>query len=229
MSSDRPSGARSSEPEPAGPPAAAEVHRPGNADNEVGLATLVKARGSELLNALERRLPSSRDHADGTAAYAFAAAVELELERDHAESVREAARLHEVGNVYVPAAMLAKPAAELTPEDRALLDSRFASGAELARGAGIPDRVCEWIGATGERFDGSGPAGLAGERIPIESRIVRVACACDTALAAPAPGGASPAERWRIAVHVLRAAAGSELDPRVTAALAAMLERAAAM
>ena len=210
MSSDRPSGARSSEPEPA------------------GLATLVKARGSELLDAVERHLPSSRDHADGTATYAFAAAVELELERHHAEAVREAARLHEVGDVYVPAAVLAKPAGELTPEDRALLDSRFASGAELARGAGIPDQVCEWIGAIGERFDGSGPGGLAGERIPMESRIVRVACACDTALAAPAPGVASPDERRGIAVHALRAAAGSELDLRVTAAMAAMLERAAA-
>jgi HD-GYP domain-containing protein (c-di-GMP phosphodiesterase class II) len=230
MSSDPLSGARSSEPEPAGAPAGAEVHGPGNADNELGLAARVKARGSELLEALERHLPSSRDHADGTAAYAFAAAVELELERDRAEAVREAARLHEVGNVYMPAAVLAKPPGELTPEDRALLDSRFASGAELARGAGIPDQVCEWIGAIPERFDGSGPAGLAGERIPIESRIVRVACACDTALAAPAPapGGTSPDERRQIAVNTLRAAAGSELDPRVTAALAAMLERAAA-
>jgi HD-GYP domain-containing protein (c-di-GMP phosphodiesterase class II) len=230
MSSDPPSGARSSEPEPTGAPAGAEVHRPGNADNELSLAARVKARGSELLDALERHLPSSREHADGTAAYAFAAAVELDMERDKAEAVRETARLHEVGNVYVPAEVLAKPSGELTPEERALLDSRFASGAELARGAGIPDQACEWIGAIRERFDGSGPAGLAGARIPIESRIVRVACACDTALAAPAPtpGGASPDERRRIAIHALRAAAGSELDPRVTAALAAMLERAAA-
>jgi HD-GYP domain-containing protein (c-di-GMP phosphodiesterase class II) len=206
MSSDRQSDARSSEPEPA----------------------RVKARGSELLDALDRHLPSSRDHADGTAAYAFAAAVELDLERDHAEAVREAARLHEVGNVYVPAAVLAKPPGALTPEDRALLDSRFASGAELARGAGIPDQACEWIGAIRERFDGSGPAGLAGERIPIESRIARVACTCATALAAPAPGGASPDERRRIAVRALRAASGTELDPRVTEALVAMLGRAAA-
>jgi HD-GYP domain-containing protein (c-di-GMP phosphodiesterase class II) len=228
MSSDRPSGARSSEPERTGAPAGAEVHGLASSDIELGLATRVKTRGSELLEALERHLPSSRDHADGTAAYAFAAAVELDLERDHAEAVREAARLHEVGNVYLPAAVLAKPPGELTPEDRALLDSRFASGAELARGAGIPDRVCEWIGAIRERFDGSGPAGLAGERIPIESRIVRVACACDTALAAPAPGSASQDERRRMAVHALRTSAGTELDPGVTTALAAMLQRAAA-
>jgi HD-GYP domain-containing protein (c-di-GMP phosphodiesterase class II) len=211
MSSDHPSAAPSSEPDSTG-----------------ALAGRVKARGSELLQALERHLPNARDHADGTAAYAFAAAVELGLERDHAEAVRETARLHEVGNVYVPAAVVAKPHGELTPEEQALLDSAFASGAELARGAGIPEQASEWIGAIRERFDGSGPAGLAGERIPIESRIMRVACACDTALAAPAPSGTSQEERRQMAVDALRAAAGSELDPRVTAALATMLERATA-
>ncbi len=209
MSSDRPSGAPSNEPE-----------------REV--AARVSARGAELLDALERHLPGSRDHADGTAAYAFAAAVELDLDRDQAEAVREAARLHEVGSVYMPAEVLAKPAGELTAEERASLDSRFARGAELARGAGVPEQACQWIDAVGERFDGGGPAGLAGDRIPIESRIVRVACACDTALAAPAPGGTSPEERRRGAVDGLRGAAGAELDPRVTEALAAMLERAAA-
>jgi HD-GYP domain-containing protein (c-di-GMP phosphodiesterase class II) len=209
MSSDRPSGAPSSEPEPS-------------------LAARVKARGSELLDALERHLPGSRGHADGTAAYAFAAAVELDLERDHAEAVRETARLHEIGNVYVSSAVLRKPPGELTPEDAELLDSRFVRGAELARGAGVPELACEWISATRERFDGDGPTGLAGEQIPIESRIVRVACACDRALAAPTPGGGSADERRRSAVDALREAGGSELDPRVTAALAAMLERAAA-
>jgi HD-GYP domain-containing protein (c-di-GMP phosphodiesterase class II) len=211
MSSDPPSDARSSELEPT-----------------AGLAERVKARGTELLEALERHVPGARDHADGTAAYAFAAAVELELDRDHAEAVRETARLHEVGCVYVPAAVVAKPRGELTTHEQALLDSAFASGAELARGAGIPDQVSDWIGATRERFDGSGPAGLAGERIPIESRIIRVACACDTALAAPAAAGTSQDELRRMAVDALRAAAGSELDPRVTAALTTMLERATA-
>jgi HD-GYP domain-containing protein (c-di-GMP phosphodiesterase class II) len=224
MSSDPPSGARSSELEQAGAPAVAQ---PGSG-LEPNLANRVTVRGLELLDALERHLPGSVEHADGTAAYAFAAAAELGLERDHAEAVREVARLHEVGNVYVPAAVLAKPPGELTTNDRVLLDPRFASGAELARGAGVPDQACAWIGAIGERFDGSGPAGLAGEQIPIESRIVRVACACATALAAPAPGGASPGERQRMAIRALRAAAGTELDPRVAAALVAMLERTAA-
>jgi HD-GYP domain-containing protein (c-di-GMP phosphodiesterase class II) len=227
MSSDPPSGARSSEPE-AGERAGAQPRPAGDSRLDPELATRVSARGLELLRALERHLPGSLDHADGTAAYAFAAAAELDLERDHAEAVREAARLHEVGAVYVPAALLVRPPGELTSEERAQLDSRFARGAELARGAGVPDQACAWIGAAGERFDGGGPGALAGERIPIESRIVNVACACATALAAPAPGRASPRDRRRRAIRALRAAAGSQLDPHATAGLVAILERAAA-
>ena len=215
MSSDRPNDARS--PEADRPPASDELSR----------ATLIRSRGSALLDAIERHRPGSRDHADGTATYAFAAAVELGLERERAEAVREAARLHDVGVVYVPARVLAKPPGELTPQERELLDSQVAGGARLARGAGIPEQACEWIGATRERFDGGGPQGLAGERIPIESRIVRVACAFDATVAAKAAPGASPHARRQAAVDELRRTAGTELDARVIAALAALLERAA--
>jgi HD-GYP domain-containing protein (c-di-GMP phosphodiesterase class II) len=193
---------------------------------EPGPAALVGARGTTLLDGLERHIPGSRDHADGTASYAFAAAVELGLERDHAEAVRETARLHEVGKVYVPATVLAKPPGELTPEESAQLDSHSAKGAELARGAGIPEPAAAWIAAAGERFDGAGPGALRGEHIPLESRIVRAACAFDGALAAGA--AAPPAERRRAAIEELGSAAEGELDPRVVEALAAILERAAA-
>ena len=215
MSLDRPSDARSP-----------EADEPAPSGFEPSLATLIRSRGSALLGGLERHRPGAGDHADRTAVYAFAAAVEMGLDRDRAEAVREAARLHEVGMVYVPAKALAKPSGELTPQERSLIESRFARGAELARGAGIPDRACEWIAAVGERFDGSGPAGLAGERLPIESRTVRVACACDTILAAQEPTGGSPHERQQTAVEELRRAAGTELDPGVIAALAALLARA---
>ena len=217
MSSDRPNDA----PSP-------EADRPPASEHGPSPLALIRSRGSALFDALERHRPGWGDHAVGTATYAFAAAVELGLERERAEAVREAARLHEVGMVYVPNEVLAKPPGELTPEERELLDSRFASGADLARGAGIPEQACEWIGATGERFDGGGPQGLAGERIPIESRIVRVACAFDAVVAAPAKElpNASPDARRQAAVDELRRAAGTELDARVIAALAALLERA---
>jgi HD-GYP domain-containing protein (c-di-GMP phosphodiesterase class II) len=187
-------------------------------------AELARARGATLLDALEGHRSGSREHAEATASYAFAAAVELGFEREHAEAVRETARLHEVGMIYVPVAVLAAVPEERSAEGRALIDAHPGYGAELARGAGVPPLICDWIRATAERFDGRGPGGLAGERIALEARIVRVACACDWALTTPRPD-ADPAEHRAAAFEVLRAAAGRELDPRVVEALAGMLDR----
>jgi HD-GYP domain-containing protein (c-di-GMP phosphodiesterase class II) len=224
MSSDRPSGDPSSGPEPQRP---AEKSGSSQADYlGLSLASRTTARGPELLEALERHQHGARAHADGTATYAFAIAVELGLERDHAEAVREAARLHDVGAIYVPAAVLAKPTGERTPEEQWLVDSRPTLGAELARGAGVPDAICDWIQAIAERFDGRGRLGLAGERIPLESRIIRVACACEASIrkgaaaaSTDAPGATGTAR--------LRSGAGRELDPRVVDAVVAILKRAA--
>jgi HD-GYP domain-containing protein (c-di-GMP phosphodiesterase class II) len=191
----------------------------------LGLAARVNALGAALLEGLERHLPGSREHAEGTASYAFVTAVELGFERNRAELVREAARLHEIGKVYLPAELVSRGTDELTTEERGQLDSHFHKGAELARGAGIPDQVCEWILAAGDRFDG-GPNHEGGERIPLEARIIAVACACDALLSRP-PASDSPQDPQRIAIARLRDAAGRDLDPRVVEALVAMLERVA--
>lgn len=187
-------------------------------------AELARANGATLLDALSDHRPGSREHAEATASYGFAAAVELGFEREHADAVREAARLHDVGMIYVPAAVLAASPEQRSAEGRELIAAHPGYGAELALGAGVPPEICAWIRATAERFDGRGPDGLAGERIPLESRIVRVACACDAALTAPRTAG-SAAEHRAGAFATLRAAAGRELDPRIVDALSGMLDR----
>lgn len=199
--------------------------RPGAADGEPSLAATVRLRGAALLEALEEHLPGAREHGEATASYAFAAAVELGFDRHAAEALREVAKLHEVGRVYVPAALLRRPAAELSRRERERVASHHEAGARLARGAAIPEEACAWIALAAERFDGAGPAGLRADAIPIESRAIRAACACDTELAAPGAGGIGA--RRAAAVAALRDAAGGELDPGVVEALAAVLERAA--
>jgi HD-GYP domain-containing protein (c-di-GMP phosphodiesterase class II) len=200
MSSDPPSDAPSSRPE--GAP-----------------ASVVAERGLPLLEALDGHLPGARRHADATAAYAFAAAVELHFERPTAETIREAARLHDVGLVYVPAAILSRSADDLDEAERALLDSHLEAAYRLCRGAGIDEAVCGWILRTRERYDGAGPDGLRGSGIPSEARIIRTACAADLLLES------SGAEAT---LRALRAAEGSELDPVASDAVIAVLERATA-
>jgi HD-GYP domain-containing protein (c-di-GMP phosphodiesterase class II) len=160
------------------------------------LIELVRERGEPLLEGLEKALPGARAHADDTAAYAFATAVALGFSREQAELCRETARLGNIGKIYGP------------PE------IHHEAGSQLARGAGLPAMVCEWLRGTGERYDGSGPGSLSGSEIPVFSRIVQAAKRCDELLSQGSP----PAD--------LRALAGTELDPAMVDALASMLERA---
>jgi putative nucleotidyltransferase with HDIG domain len=220
MSSDPPSGARSREPE-------VDSTGSGGSDVDAAVLPLLKSRGEPLLEALENHLPGARRHADGTASYAFAAAAWLALERQHCELVREVARLHDIGKVYVPAELLQRDPGELSASERDLLVSHFDAAAKLARGAGLPQVISRWLLAVRERFDGLGPDGLAGERIPIGSRIIRVACAYDAITSDPAFGD-SLAERRQVAKAALQGTAGAELDPRVVDALMQALDETAA-
>ena len=150
--------------------------------------------------------------------------MELGFGRDRCELYRDVTKLHEIGLVYVPAEVASKPASARTTAEAAVFEGHYEAGYRLARGAGIPERVCGWLLRQRERFDGSGPEGLAGERIPIESRLMRSACVCQTALVADEPGDArNPLAR---AQEALDAAAGTELDPQVVQALMALLRRA---
>jgi HD-GYP domain-containing protein (c-di-GMP phosphodiesterase class II) len=191
---------------------------------ELSLPSLVRLRGIALLEALERHAPGAGEHADAVASYAFAAAVGVGFERARADLVREVAKLHEVGLVYVPTEALGKAPGELDEDQRGALALHSESGSRLARGAGIPNEVCEWILRWPERYDGRGPAGLSGGAIPMESRLIHAACACDAALAAPTLAESS---RTMAAAESLRSMAGSILDPNAVNALAGLLDRMA--
>jgi HD-GYP domain-containing protein (c-di-GMP phosphodiesterase class II) len=192
---------------------------------EPELASLLRLRGEPLVEALELHLPGARAHAEATASYAFVAAVGLGFERAQAEVAREASMLHEVGVIYVPAEVAAKPPDDRDPDESRAWAEHYEAGYRLARGAGVPEHVCGWILRARERFDGTGPEQLDGERIPIESRLMRAACACQTELAR-ATAAARP-EPLGAAIAALEGSAGSELDPRVVAALTGILERSA--
>ncbi len=190
-----------------------------------GLASLLRERGAPLLEALERHMPGAQEHADGTASYAFVAAVAIGFDRTQCDVAREVARLHEIGLVYVPSEVLARPASARDDAEIATYDGYFEAGYRLARGAGLPEAACGWLLRARERFDGNGPEGIADGRIPIESRLIRAACVCQTELSTPTlPGEPSGSER---AIDELARQAAAQLDPSVVAALTGVLERAA--
>ena len=196
--------------------------------SEPGDVSLVEIRGLALLDALERRAAGSREHADAVATYAFATAAELGLERSRCELIREVARLHEVGRLYVPSRVVSRRRDELAVGELEQVEQSTAAGAELARGAGVPEEACEWILATRERYDGLGPAGLRADEIPLPSRIVRVACAYHELTQRAAGGPLVRDEGRALTLSELRGAAGTILDGVVVEALACVVTRAAA-
>jgi HD-GYP domain-containing protein (c-di-GMP phosphodiesterase class II) len=125
----------------------------------------------------------------------------------------------------MPAEALAEAELEGDDAETEALEAQYEAGYWLARRAEIPEHVCDWLLRVRERYDGAGPEGLPGERIPMESRIIRAACVCDAALAEPAAPGQ---ERRRRAIEQLNARAGGQLDPRVVAALVTLIGRASA-
>jgi HD-GYP domain-containing protein (c-di-GMP phosphodiesterase class II) len=154
--------------------------------------------GELLVRALETRVPGARTHADATASYAFAVAAELGLRREECVRVREAARLHEIGRLYV--------------DDGAHAEA----GYRLALGAGIPEQLCEWILNSGNRFDG-------GAQLPVESRVIAAACEYH---ALQGEGGDAGGAGRRALIGVAELA-GGRLDPIAVDALARVVERAA--
>jgi HD-GYP domain-containing protein (c-di-GMP phosphodiesterase class II) len=147
-------------------------------------------------------------------------AVSMGLDAETVARVTLAARLHDIGKMRIPRAIIGKPM-PLTAAERAEVQSYPKYGADtlaampaLAHLAGIVRAQREW-------FDGRGyPAGTAREEIPVESRIIAIVDAFHTmTLARPYRQARSSNEAMQDVV----ASSGTQFDPQLVEAFAAML------
>lgn len=106
-----------------------------------------------------------------------ALARELGEPSEWADQLNLAGRLHDIGKVAVPDAILLKPG-PLTVDEFDVMKTHTTIGAEILSGSFSPliQLAAEVALNHHERWDGTGyPTGLAGEDIPISGRIVTVA------------------------------------------------------
>jgi len=106
------------------------------------------------------------------------------LEDETIEHIHLFSRLHDIGKITIPDAILLKPT-PLTPDERKIMQSHIDKGLmiidKILDNLGSPDHPCvhtlkEIITCHHEFLDGSGyPNALKGEEIPISARIVTVA------------------------------------------------------
>lgn len=194
-------------------------------DNELALSTAYRGTALLLGDVVEADDEYTGVHSRDVVDLALAVADELGLEASVRRNVEFAALLHDVGKLRVPKEIINKPGA-LDPDEWAIIRRHTIEGeVMLTQVGGVLATVGHCVRSSHERYDGHGyPDGLAGEAIPIESRIV---CACDAYSAMTTDRPYRPALHHREAMRELRDCAGSHFDPHVVATIESLMaERA---
>ena len=166
---------------------------------------------------LSARRPELRAHLRAVSFRAISIGRLLGLGRDQLDDLVFAARLQDIGLLTVPDTVLEKETS-LSPIESELIRGHPLAGAGIIASAPALASVAALVRSSYERFDGSGyPDGLAGEAIPLGSRIIAV-CVAFSALTSNRPY--RPARSPEEALAELRRCAGTQFDPRVVEALA---------
>jgi diguanylate cyclase (GGDEF)-like protein len=176
------------------------------------------ARHEVLLEALFARSPDLRDHVENVAASAVAVGAALGMGSEELEELRLAARLHDVGKIAIPDALLHKPG-PLDVAEWAFVKEHTVIGERILGAAPGWKRIGAIVRTTHERWDGAGYTdGLAETEIPLAARIIAV---CD------AFSAMTSARSYRLplgreqALDELRRGSGTQFDPAVVEAFCA--------
>jgi HD-GYP domain-containing protein (c-di-GMP phosphodiesterase class II) len=152
-------------------------------------------------------------HSRGVVSLVMATGERLGLSPSSLRNLEFGALLHDVGKIAIPKEIINKPGS-LDPHEWRLVKTHTTEGQQLLdRVGGFMSEVGRIVRSHHERWDGAGyPDGLAGEAIPLESRII---AACDTWNAMTTDRVYRRALDREVAVAELASCAGSQLDPRV--------------
>jgi len=162
-----------------------------------------------MVRMVERHDPYTAGSSRRLAALAVALGREAGLDGERQHALRVAALLHDIGNVGVPASILAKPA-PLTETELAIMRTHVDEGCQLLAEIDFGAPIADIIYQSHERYDGSGyPRGLKGEEILVEARILAIA---DTVEAMCSPRPYRPAAGMEAAIDTINRGAGKLYD-----------------
>ncbi|MEZ0348894.1 MAG: HD-GYP domain-containing protein [Thermus sp.] len=184
-------------------------------DEKVRLEQAFDTTLEVLMNALEAKEQETRFHSERVADISRDLALAFYKDQAKAQDIYRAARLHDIGKIAIPEAVLLKPG-KLTDAEYALIQTHPQKGVELlspARKVAFDDLVYRIILHHHERWDGRGyPKGLAGHEIPEEARIVGLADAYEAMTAGRPYREALPPEE---ALREIQENSGRQFDPKL--------------
>ncbi len=165
-----------------------------------------------LSGALAERDPYTVGHQRRVAEISVKLATHLGLSPERCRVLHLAAIVHDIGKIRVPIDLLTKPT-PLRPQEFEVIKQHAQATIDILSGIQWPWPLKEIAGQHHERLDGSGyPAGLKGDEILLEARILAVADIIES-MSSPRPY--RPAAGLPAALDVLRRGRGVTLDPDV--------------
>jgi HD-GYP domain-containing protein (c-di-GMP phosphodiesterase class II) len=165
---------------------------------------------------LDHALPWQAGHGGRTAAISLLIGQAVGLTTDKLHDLKLAAFLHDIGLLMLPHE-LTIGANQLDPESYVTVQNHPRLGASLLEPFFFLREATVFIAHHHERWDGSGyPYGVRGRFIPLGSRILSIADAFD---AIRIPEVSNRVTRNKIALRIIRVAAGTQFDPELVQAL----------
>jgi diguanylate cyclase (GGDEF)-like protein/putative nucleotidyltransferase with HDIG domain len=161
-------------------------------------------------------------HSKKAAEYAAQIAHALGYSSDKIAMLKAAALLHDIGKIRVPDSILFKPGS-LTDSEWIAIREHPKFGVAILKHIKSLGGCLPVIQHHHEHFDGRGyPAGLRGENIPLDARILAIADAYD-AMTSPRPYRSNALHHQEAIEEIIRCS-GSYFDPQIVSAFAALWE-----
>jgi diguanylate cyclase (GGDEF)-like protein/PAS domain S-box-containing protein len=127
-----------------------------------------------LFDSLKDKYEAERNHSDRVSKYCLLMGEKLKLSKQEILELEFAGRMHDIGKITIPDNILKKPG-KLTDEEWVIMKNHSINGYQILRSADKYSNLADYALTHHERWDGSGyPKGLAGEDIPLFSRIIHI-------------------------------------------------------
>ncbi len=164
---------------------------------------------------IEMRDPYTAGHQRRVSKLSCAIAQEMGISPNQIDGLRMAGDIHDIGKIYIPAEILSKPG-QLTDIEFTIIKTHPQVGFDILKAIDFPWPIAQIVLQHHERLNGSGyPAGLKGNEILLEARILLVA---DVVEAMSSHRPYRPAHGIERALGEIQTQSGQLYDPAVVEA-----------
>ncbi|MEN3008317.1 HD-GYP domain-containing protein [Pseudothermotoga sp.] len=174
-----------------------------------------------MVKSLEMRDSYTSGHSERASQLAYDIGKTLGLSERLCERIKMACMLHDVGKIGIPDYILGKPE-KLSDVEFDIIKTHSVKSEELLKSVKGLKEEAKWVRHHHERWDGLGyPDNLAGEEIPLPSRIITIADIYE-ALTSDRPY--RKAYTKQEAIEMIKQMSGTVLDPKVVDAFLKVID-----